>query len=153
MSDPTEALLELTADIVTAYVGKNSIPVSDLPDLISQTYATLGKLGKAPDPVPSVALVPATSIRKSITPEYLICLDDGLKFKSLRRHLTTLGMTPDQYRRKWELPLDYPMIAPAYAERRSALAKSIGLGRKPKDAVAKPEPATKAKRARPARAA
>jgi predicted transcriptional regulator len=119
----------LSADIISAYVSFNSVPASGLPELIHAVHAALTKLGTAtvagPEPE---ALVPAVSIRKSITPGYLICLDDGKKFKSLKRHIASLGMTPDQYRGKWKLPSDYPMVAPEYAATRSALAKKIGLG-------------------------
>ena len=152
MSDTHEVMLELTADIVSAYVGNNSVPLAELPDLISGTHAALAKLGKAPE-VEVVVPIPATSIKKSITADYLICLDDGKKFKSLRRHLATLGMTPEQYRKKWDLPADYPMVSPAYAEQRSVLAKEIGLGRKSGRIARQPEPAVKPKRGRPAKAA
>jgi len=122
--------ISLAAEIVAAYVSHNSVPSGDLAALISSVHAALAKLGAvtaAPEPD---ALVPAVSIRKSITPGYIICLDDGKRFKSLKRHLATLGMTGDQYREKWSLPSDYPMVAPEYAAKRSALAKSLGLGRK-----------------------
>ena len=121
--------VNLAADIVAAYVSHNSVPSGGLADLIHSVHAALTKLGAvtaAPEPE---ALVPAVPIRKSVTPDYLICLDDGRKFKSLRRHIGSLGMTPDQYREKWNLPKDYPMVAPNYAATRSALAKKIGLGR------------------------
>jgi predicted transcriptional regulator len=136
--------VSLAADIVSAFVVRNSVPPSALPDLIQSVHAALTKLGAptaAPEPE---ALVPAVSIRKSITPEFLICLDDGKKFKSLRRHLSTLGMTPDQYRTKWGLPESYPMVAPEYAATRSALAKKIGLGQVRKD-TAKRKPGRKPK--------
>jgi len=132
-SSKSETDIALSADIVAAYVSFNSVPTTGLPELIHAVHATLTKLGTAtvagPEPE---ALVPAVSIRKSITPGYLICLDDGKKFKSLKRHLSSLGMTPDQYRQKWNLPSDYPMVAPDYAASRSALAKKIGLGQKRK---------------------
>src|SRR5208282_1617294 len=122
--------IALSADIVAAYISNNSVPASDLADLIQSVHTALTKLGAVtPAPEPE-ALVPAVSIRKSITPGYIICLDDGKRFKSLKRHLATLGMTGDQYREKWSLPSDYPMVAPEYAAKRSALAKSLGLGRK-----------------------
>ena len=120
--------VSLSAEIVAAYVTHNSVTVSGLPALIKSVHLALTNLGAveaAPKPEP---LVPAVSIRKSVTPEYLVCLDDGKKFKSLRRHLGSLGMTPDQYRTKWGLPASYPMVAPAYAAKRSELAKAIGLG-------------------------
>ena len=153
MSEANEELLELTANIVSAYVSRNSVTASDLPDLISGTHAALAKLGQ-PEESPASPQIPAVSIKKSITPDYLICLDDGLKFKSLKRHLGALGMTPEQYRKKWDLPVDYPMVAPSYAEQRSTLAKEIGLGRKAKTAEAADEgttPVAKAKRGRPAK--
>ena len=126
--------VELAADIVAAYVSYNSVPPGDLADLIHTVHASLSKLGSAtvaPEPEP---LVPAVPVRKSITPEYLVCLDDGKKFKSLKRHLASLGMTPDQYRQKWGLPKNYPMVAAVYGVQRSALAKSIGLGKSRKEA-------------------
>ena len=118
----------LAADIVAAYVSHNSVRTADLADLIHTVHTALTKLGAAPAvPEPQVQ-TPAVSIRKSVTPDYLICLDDGKKYKSLKRHLSALGMTPDRYREKWNLPSDYPMVAANYAATRSALAKSIGLG-------------------------
>ena len=128
---------ELTADIVAAFVANNALRVVDLPGLIQSVHAALAQL--ASGPAIAAPLVekkePAVSIRKSITPDYLFCLDDGKKFKSLRRHLSTLGMTPDQYRAKWSLPADYPMVAPNYAAQRSELAKQIGLGQMRKNAA------------------
>ncbi len=137
---PTESAdpLELTSDIVSAFVAYNSLRSAELPALIQSVHAGLVKIisgasaAAAPEPEPAI---PAVSVRKSITPDYLICLDDGLKFKSLRRHLTVLGMTPEQYRAKWKLPVDYPMVAATYAAQRSALAKKIGLGQSRKSAV------------------
>lgn len=124
-------LLELTVEIVSAFVGRNSIPQSELPALIASIYSSLGGLGASEVVAPSAPQIPAVSIKRSITPEYLICLEDGKRFKTLKRHITSkYGLTPDQYRAKWNLPPDYPMVAPAYAERRSALALSSGLGRK-----------------------
>lgn len=124
-------VVALTADVVSAFVGNNSLPVGELPALISSVHAALVKItgthAVEPAPEPEV-LTPAVSVRKSLTPDYIICLDDGRKFKSLKRHLATLGMTPDQYRAKWSLPADYPMVATNYAATRSALAKKIGLG-------------------------
>jgi predicted transcriptional regulator len=121
--------VSLSADIVAAYVSRNSVTPSGLPALIESVHSALTSLG-AGEAVPEPeALVPAVPIRKSVTPAFLICLDDGKRFKSLRRHLGSLGMTPDQYRTKWGLPRDYPMVAPDYAATRSALAKAIGLGR------------------------
>ena len=127
-----ELLIELTAEIVAAYVSNNSVAANDLPNVISQVHAALGG---ATMPVEEVVEKPkpAVSIRRSIQNDYLICLEDGQKFKSLKRHLMTHhGLTPEQYREKWELPADYPMVAPAYAEARSRLAKEMGLGQKRK---------------------
>src|SRR5277367_6397109 len=125
--------VSLSADIVAAYVSRNSVTPSGLPALIESIHLALSKLGTVEPVTSTEALVPAVPIRKSITPGFLICLDDGKKFKSLRRHLGSLGMTPDQYRTKWGLPKDYPMVAPQYAATRSALAKKIGLGQLRKD--------------------
>jgi predicted transcriptional regulator len=126
-----ETFITLTADIVAAHVSNNSVAVSDLPVLIANVHGALIQLG-GPAPVPEVKLEPAVSIRASIKPDYIVCLDDGKKLKMLKRHLMThYGMTPDDYRAKWGLPADYPMVAPNYAEQRRMLAKKIGLGRKP----------------------
>ena len=130
-SAESDEAIALTGEIVSAFVSYNSLRASELPALIQSVHDGLVRLltgastPSAPEPE---AATPAVSIRKSITPEYLICLDDGLKFKSLRRHLSVLGMTPEQYRAKWKLPADYPMVAANYAAQRSALAKKIGLG-------------------------
>jgi len=127
----------LAAEVVSAFVGHNSLPVSELPGLITSVHAALVKIsGGTSTPVaaePEV-LTPAVPVRKSINPDYLVCLDDGRKFKSLKRHLASLGMSPDQYRTKWGLPADYPMVASNYAATRSALAKKIGLGQNRKRA-------------------
>jgi predicted transcriptional regulator len=129
----SSALIELSADIVSAYVSHNALSVTDLPKLIASVHATLAGLGGVVDAEPVVELKPAVPVKKSITPEYLICLEDGKKFKSLKRHLRTeYDMSPEEYRAKWGLPPDYPMVAPTYSEARSRLAKTIGLGRKPK---------------------
>ena len=121
-------LLTLTADIVASHVSNNGVPVSELPQLIQQVYTTLAELGKEVPPVEEKPQ-PAVPIRKSITPDYIICLEDGKKLKMLKRHLkTAYDMTPDQYRERWGLASDYPMVAPNYAERRRDLAKKIGLG-------------------------
>jgi predicted transcriptional regulator len=120
--------VSLAADIVAAYVVHNSVPRTDLPALIQTVHAALTRLGAVTAIPEPEALVPAVTVRKSITPDYLVCLDDGKKFKSLKRHLSTLGLTPDKYRTKWGLPESYPMVAPNYAATRSALAKKIGLG-------------------------
>jgi predicted transcriptional regulator len=126
--------LELTADIVAAYVSNNSIGMADLPSLIGQVHHAL--VGPEQKPAPR-ALVPAVPIKKSVTPDFIISLEDGQKFKSLRRHLRAKhGMTPDDYRKKWGLAADYPMVAPNYTAFRSALAKKVGLGRPVKDDAA-----------------
>lgn len=118
----------LTVEIVSAFVGNNPLPASELPQLIQSIYTSLNSLSSAP-PVEPEARVPAVSIKKSVGADYIICLEDGRKFKSLKRHLASkYNLTPDEYRAKWNLPKDYPMVAPAYAEARSHLAKQIGLG-------------------------
>ena len=126
--------VSLAADIVAAYVSNNSVPTDDLANLIHAVHTALTKLGAVTAVPEPEALVPKISIRKSMTPDFLICLDDGKKFKSLKRHLSNLGLTPDQYRKKWSLPDNYPMVAPNYSATRSALAKQIGLGQLRKDA-------------------
>ena len=125
-----EELLRMTAEVVAAYVRNNTLPTAQLAEVINAVYLSLrGLEAKSPEGTPE-ALKPAVPIRRSITPDYLICLEDGKKLKMLKRHLrSTYGMTPDQYRQKWGLPPDYPMVAPNYAEQRSAFAKKIGLGR------------------------
>jgi predicted transcriptional regulator len=121
--------IELTADIVSAYVSNNTVAAGDISALISQVHSALLRVSNGQDEVASEALKPAIAVKKSITPEYLICLEDGKKFKSLKRHLRTqYNMTPEHYREKWGLAPDYPMVAPKYAEARSALAKQMGLG-------------------------
>jgi predicted transcriptional regulator len=125
-----EHLLRMTTDVVAAYVSNNNLPTAQLPDFIASIYASLRTLDHKQEGGESSALKPAVPIRKSITPDYLICLEDGKKLKMLKRHLrSTYGLTPDAYRAKWGLPSDYPMVAPNYAEQRSAFAKKIGLGR------------------------
>lgn len=131
MAEDDDTLIGLTADVVSAYVANNRVTPADLVDLIAEVHASLAKLGGEPEPPPAAPLVPAVPIRKSVTSEAIICLEDGRSFKSLKRHLSSkYDLTPEQYRAKWGLPADYPMVAPAYAEARSALAKSMGLGRK-----------------------
>ena len=121
-------LLALTADIVAAHVSNNSVAVGDLPRMIADVYDSLSGLGEAPTPVEE-ELVPAVAVRSSIKPDFLVCLEDGKKLKMLKRHLkTAYNMTPDEYRQRWGLPSDYPMVAPNYAAQRSKLAKEIGLG-------------------------
>ena len=122
-------MIGLTADVVSAYVSHNSLSSSDLPALIGNTYAALRGIQKGTVAAVTPVLTPAVSVRNSVTPAYLICLDDGKRFKSMKRHLAHLGMTPEQYRTKWGLPSDYPMVAPNYSATRAALAKKIGLGR------------------------
>ncbi|MDP3315926.1 MAG: MucR family transcriptional regulator [Devosia sp.] len=140
-----EKLVELSASLVGAYVSHNALSAGDLPKLIAQVHQALIALG---GPAPAEAapeLKPAVPVKKSITPDYLICLEDGKKFKSLKRHLRTeYDMSPDEYRSRWGLPPDYPMVAPSYSQARSALAKSIGLGRKP--AAAAPARGTRARK-------
>jgi predicted transcriptional regulator len=138
-------LLELTAHIVSAYVEKNRLPASGLADLIASVSASIGGLGQPAVPV-AAPLTPAVNPKKSVTPDYIICLEDGKKFKSLKRHIGVhFGLTPDAYRAKWNLPADYPMVAPNYAASRSQLAKAIGLGRK---AAPPPAPVKKARKSR-----
>ncbi len=121
--------VELAADIVSAYVSNNSVASSDLPALIGDIHSALVRVGSGTAEVQSEALKPAVPVKKSITPDYIICLDDGKKFKSLKRHLRTqYDMTPEEYRERWSLPPDYPMVAPNYAHARSQLAKKMGLG-------------------------
>jgi predicted transcriptional regulator len=124
-------VISLTVEVVSAFVSNNSLPVGELPALIQSTHDALTSVWTAVETPPQPrAKEPAVPIRKSITPEYIVCLEDGLRFRSLKRHIGTLGMTPDQYREKWGLPADYPMASPAYAAKRSALAKGMGLGQK-----------------------
>jgi predicted transcriptional regulator len=125
-----EALVALTADIVSAHVSNNSVAVNDLSTLINNVHNALSGLGKVQEEVPAKQ-EPAVSVRSSIKPDYVVCLEDGLKMKMLKRHLMTdHQLTPDQYRQKWGLGPDYPMVAPNYAEQRRTLAKKIGLGTK-----------------------
>jgi predicted transcriptional regulator len=131
MSDTTATpnYVELAADIVSAYVSNNSVSTSDLPSLIGDIHSALVRIGGSSGDVPAEALKPAVPVKKSITPDYIVCLDDGKKFKSLKRHLRTqYDMTPEEYRERWGLPADYPMVAPNYAQARSQLAKKMGLG-------------------------
>jgi predicted transcriptional regulator len=119
----------LTANIVSAYVSNNPVAAADIPALINQVHAALLRVGSGQPEASAEPLKPAVPVKKSINPDYLVCLDDGKKFKSLKRHLRTqYGMTPEQYREKWGLPADYPMVAPNYAAARSQLAKQMGLG-------------------------
>jgi predicted transcriptional regulator len=130
MVEPEKSdLVELTAEIVSAYVSKNNVPISELPGLISDVHDALNRAttrGGVPD---RDELKPAIAVKRSVTPDYIVCLEDGKKFKSLKRHLRThYKLSPDEYRAKWNLPHDYPMVAPNYAEARSQLAKKMGLG-------------------------
>lgn len=139
-------LIELTTHIIRAYVSNNPVPAAELPRIIADVHAAVRGLrsdGATPQLVEK--LVPAVSVKKSVTPEFIICLEDGKQFKSLKRHLAThFGLTPDEYRTKWGLPADYPMVAPNYSAARSQMARAIGLGRK---AAPVPEPVKAAVRA------
>jgi predicted transcriptional regulator len=134
-------LLTLTAEIVAAFASNNTVTMGDLPGVISSVFTALRGAGQAEATKAEAAPAPAVPIRKSVTSEFLICLEDGKKLKMLKRHLKTrYNMTPEEYRRRWGLPRDYPMVAPAYAEQRSSVAKRIGLGRKPAPMPQPPEP-------------
>ncbi|MER8374492.1 MucR family transcriptional regulator [Mesorhizobium sp. M0488] len=147
--DDKTDIVSIAADIVSAYVSNNPLPIGELPKLIGDTYAALQGIGTPVSPT-AVKQEPAVSPRKSVTPDYIICLEDGKKFKSLKRHIAThYNLSPDEYRQKWSLPADYPMVAPTYAAARSALAKASGLGRK----AAAPAPVVTEKTKRTARAA
>lgn len=145
-----DMLITLTADIVAAHVSNNSVSVGDLPQLIANVHQALNGLGTQEPETPK--LEPAVPIRASVKPDYIVCLEDGKKLKMLKRHLMTrYQMTPDDYRAKWGLPADYPMVAPSYAATRKELALKIGLGRKPKAAVAVPAakaPGTRTRKAK-----
>ncbi|MET0597239.1 MAG: MucR family transcriptional regulator [Mesorhizobium sp.] len=128
-----EMLIELTADVVAAYVSNNPVPVGELPNLIADVHAALGRVGGTGEQPVADKQKPAVNPKKSVHDDYIVCLEDGKKFKSLKRHLMThYGLTPDQYREKWGLDASYPMVAPNYAAARSQLAKKMGLGRKRK---------------------
>src|SRR5208337_1137866 len=139
---PEPVTLEMAAEVVAAFVSNNPLPRSELPALIQTIHDTLARLSAGVENLTpkEESKEPAVSIRKSVTPDYLICLEDGKHFKSLKRHLATHGLTPEQYRAKWKLPSDYPMVAPNYAATRSALAKAMGLGRKPGTSKRRPPP-------------
>ena len=127
-SDQNSDLLALTTEIVAAHVSNNTVAVSDLPQLIHQVYSSLANIGGGP-PAPTERPQPAVTVKRSIQPDYIVCLEDGKRLKMLKRHLkTAYNMTPEQYRERWNLPPDYPMVAPNYARQRSRLAKEIGLG-------------------------
>ena len=142
MPDQADAdLITLTADIVSSHVANNNVQTTELPTLITSIYEALSTLGQ-PATAPAEDLKPAVSIRSSVKPDYIICLEDGKKLTMLKRYLMRqFGMTPEQYRQKWNLPADYPMVAPSYAERRRTLAKEIGLGRRPRNETPAPPPA------------
>ncbi|MEP1442984.1 MAG: MucR family transcriptional regulator [Hyphomicrobiales bacterium] len=126
-----DMMVDLTSEIICSYVANNSIPVDDLPKLIGQIHATLVSISGAQQKTVQEPQKPAVSIKRSITPDYLVCLEDGQKFKSLKRHLRSkYNLSPDEYRAKWRLPSDYPMVAPNYAAARSQLAMKMGLGQK-----------------------
>lgn len=130
-TDMTETLITLTSDIVAAHVSNNNVAVEDVPTLITTVYGALAGLGSSA-PAEEARPEPAVSVRASIKRDHLVCLEDGKKLKMLKRYLkTNYNMTPDEYRARWNLPADYPMVAPEYAEKRRELAKQIGLGRKP----------------------
>lgn len=124
-------LLRMTADVVVAYVSANALPSAQLPDVIRMVHGSLAGLQSPPvEAAPAAELKPAVSVRSSIKPDYIVCLEDGRKLKMLKRHLrTAFGLSPDDYRKKWGLPSDYPMVAPNYANQRSEFAKKIGLGK------------------------
>jgi predicted transcriptional regulator len=130
MSDAAgKSFIDLTANIVSAYLSNNPTPASEIPALISQIHSALQRVSSGRVETPMEPAKPAVSVKKSMTPDYLVCLEDGKRFKSLKRHLRTqYNMTPEQYRDKWSLPADYPMVAPNYAVARSQLAKKMGLG-------------------------
>jgi Predicted transcriptional regulator len=143
--------IELAADIVSAYVSNNSVPATDLPLLLNSVHSALTKTAQGIAEAPQSALTPAVPVKKSITPDFIICLEDGKKFKSLKRHLrTTYNMTPEQYRAKWDLPRDYPMVAPNYAKARSELAKTMGLGQQRRKAEDEKPAAAKGRRSKKA---
>jgi predicted transcriptional regulator len=131
--EKNESHLDLTADIVSAYVSNNPVPAADLPALIAQVHRSLSSLTDTVAELPAEDQKPAVNPKRSVHDDHIVCLEDGKKYKSLKRHLMTHhGLSPDDYRARWKLPHDYPMVAPNYAAARSALAKKMGLGRKPK---------------------
>ena len=141
-----QELLSLTTEIVSSFAGNNAVAVSDLPAIISSVFEALRKAGTDEVEKKAEAPTPAVAVKKSIGRDFIVCLEDGKKLKMLKRHLKTrYDMSPEEYRRRWGLPADYPMVAPAYAEQRSALARQIGLGRKP---TAEPQPPGPAKEPR-----
>jgi predicted transcriptional regulator len=129
--DARSELVELTADIVSAYVANNTVVTGDLAALIGEVHEALSRAASRTHSAENEDLKPAVPVKKSITPDFLICLEDGMKFKSLKRHLRTrYNLSPEEYREKWDLPHDYPMVAPNYADARSELAKKMGLGQR-----------------------
>src|ERR671916_3177495 len=163
MDEPagTPDFTALTAEVVSAYVARNALPPADIPDLIASVHRALQGLSAPPQAEPEKR-EPPVSIRKSITPDFLVSLEDGRRYKSLKRHLKGRGLSPEQYREKWGLPRDYPMVAPNYAKQRSELAKALGLGQLRRGRAAGSEPAaqvettpepTKKTRGRPKRTA
>jgi len=120
-----DANMSIAAEIVTAYVANNALPSADLPKLICEIHAVLGRLSRTPAPAVEAKLQPAIPVKRSVTPDFIVCLEDGRRFKSLKRHLNRLGMTPAEYRAKWNLPADYPIVAPNYSTHRSQLTKKI----------------------------
>ncbi len=131
--DDKNALIDMTAEIVSAYVGNNEISAAELPQLIQQVYVSLADVSQGATVNENEPLKPAIPVKRSVSPDYIICLEDGKKFKSLKRHLRAhYDMSPEEYRAKWGLPNDYPMVAPNYAQARSSLAKQMGLGQKSK---------------------
>jgi predicted transcriptional regulator len=137
MDDKSE-IIEMTADIVSAYVGNNSVSAGELPSLIQSVHRALAGVSNGTETVETTPKEPAVPVKRSITPDHLVCLEDGRKFKSLKRHLRTkYNMSPEDYRAKWGLPKDYPMVAPNYAKARSELAKQMGLGQGGRQAPAR----------------
>ena len=127
--DPANGLVALTSKIVSAYVSNNTLAAADIPNLIVETHAVLSRISGGTAPIEREELKPKVAPKKSVLPDFIICLEDGKKFKSLKRHLRThYNLSPEQYRSKWDLPHDYPMVAPNYARARSELAKKMGLG-------------------------
>lgn len=127
---PHDDLLRMTSEIVSSFVSNNPVTSESLPDVIRSVYRTVSSLNGAPEPRADEKLKPAVAIGKSVTEEYIVCLEDGRKLKMLKRYLRSrYDMSPDEYRRRWNLPADYPMVAPSYTERRSEFAKKIGLGK------------------------
>jgi predicted transcriptional regulator len=148
----TPNYIELAADIVSAFVSNNSVPVAELANLIGNVHAALRNVGQPTVKQDEAKPTPAVSIKKSVTPDYLISLEDGKQYKSLKRHLGKLGLTPEAYREKWGLSRDYPMVAPNYAAKRSELAKSIGLGQQRRKSAQAKAAANDAVKAAPAKA-